>query len=53
MGGPLLVEHPEFRFKYLPKNPRHDDRQQGGETVQERGEQVQETEEQVQETEEQ
>ena len=22
MGGPLLVEHPDFRFKYSPKNPR-------------------------------
>ena len=22
MGGPLLVEHPDLRFKYSPKNPR-------------------------------
>ena len=32
MGGPLLVEHPDFRFKYSPKNPRRDDRQQGEES---------------------
>ena len=25
MGGPLLVEHPDFRFKYSPKNPRRKD----------------------------
>ena len=25
MGGPLLVEHPDFRVKYSPKNPRHRD----------------------------
>jgi len=22
MGHPLLVEHPEYRYKYFPKNPR-------------------------------
>ena len=25
MGGALLVEHPDFRYKYSPKNPRRDD----------------------------
>ena len=25
MGGRLLVEHPDFRFKYSPKNPRRDE----------------------------
>ena len=25
MGGPLLVEHPDLRFKYSPKNPRSRD----------------------------
>ena len=25
MGGPLLVEHPDFRFKYSPKNSRRND----------------------------
>ena len=34
MGGPLLVEHPEFRFKYLPKNPRPN-REEPQETVDE------------------
>jgi len=23
LGGPLLVEHPEYRFKYFQKNPRN------------------------------
>lgn len=25
MGGALLVEHPDFRFKYSPKNSRRDE----------------------------
>ena len=23
LGGPLLIEHPEFRYKYFQKNPRN------------------------------
>lgn len=26
MGGSLLVEHPDFMFKYSPKNRSHDNR---------------------------
>ena len=42
MGGPLLVEHPDFRFKYSPKHPRRDD----GESVAESREPVVEETEQ-------
>ena len=34
MGGPLLVEHPDFRFKYSPKNPQRNDKSQGDDSVQ-------------------
>ena len=29
MGGSLLVEHPDFMFKYSPKNRSHDNRDNG------------------------
>tara|TARA_B100001094_G_scaffold115520_1_gene111462 strand:- start:1182 stop:1547 length:366 start_codon:yes stop_codon:yes gene_type:complete len=44
MGGPLLVDHPDFRYKYSPKHPHRDDRQQGDGSVQGTAQHTQEQE---------